>query len=94
MTYEKQRCDQPNHAGPDYLSERDRKRQHTGSLYSVAAVQRLTKILAKKSTTPHIGYVAKDEYQVQFTDIFDQIVAYTEGTPTNVVNPGVMANRR
>ena len=44
--------------------------------------------------TPHIGYVAKDEYQVQFTDIFDQIVAYTAGAPTNVVNPGVLANRR
>ena len=44
--------------------------------------------------TPHIGYVAKDEFQVQFTDIFGQIVAYTDGTPTNVVNPGVLANRR
>jgi D-3-phosphoglycerate dehydrogenase len=44
--------------------------------------------------TPHIGYVSRDEYEIQFTDIFDQIVAYAAGTPTNVVNPGVMANRR
>ena len=44
--------------------------------------------------TPHIGYVARDEYQVQFTDIFDQIVAYTNGVPTNVVNPAVLAQRR
>ncbi len=44
--------------------------------------------------TPHIGYVATDEYEVQFTDIFDQIVAYAGGTPTNVVNPAVMARRR
>lgn len=44
--------------------------------------------------TPHIGYVTRDEYQLQFTDIFDQIVAYSGGTPTNVVNPDVMANRR
>jgi len=44
--------------------------------------------------TPHIGYVAKDEYEVQFTEIFDQIVSYTDGTPTNVVNPAVMAHRR
>ncbi len=44
--------------------------------------------------TPHIGYVARDEYQVQFTDIFDQIVAYTDGSPTNVVNPAVLAKRR
>ena len=44
--------------------------------------------------TPHIGYVAKDEYEVQFTEIFDQIVSYTQGTPTNVVNPAVLANSR
>jgi D-3-phosphoglycerate dehydrogenase len=40
--------------------------------------------------TPHIGYVTRDEYEVQFTDIFDQIVAYAKGTPTNVVNPEVL----
>jgi D-3-phosphoglycerate dehydrogenase len=39
--------------------------------------------------TPHIGYVTKEEYQTQFTDIFDQIVAYAAGTPINVVNPHV-----
>ena len=40
--------------------------------------------------TPHIGYVTRDEYELQFTDIFDQIVAYAAGTPTNVVNPDVL----
>jgi D-3-phosphoglycerate dehydrogenase / 2-oxoglutarate reductase len=40
--------------------------------------------------TPHIGYVSHDEYEIQFTDIFDQIVAYAAGTPTNVVNPDVL----
>ena len=44
--------------------------------------------------TPHIGYVTVDEYEIQFTDIFGQIVAYATGTPTNVVNPDVMAHRR
>jgi D-3-phosphoglycerate dehydrogenase / 2-oxoglutarate reductase len=44
--------------------------------------------------TPHIGYVSRDEYEIQFTDIFDQIVAFAAGTPTNVVNPDVMAKRR
>lgn len=44
--------------------------------------------------TPHIGYVTRDEYQLQFTDIFDQIVAYAGGTPTNVVNPDVTGKRR
>src|SRR5271168_365350 len=31
--------------------------------------------------TPHIGYVTRDEYEGQFTDIFDQIIAYADGTP-------------
>ena len=37
--------------------------------------------------TPHIGYVTREEYEIQFTDIFDQISAYAAGTPINVVNP-------
>ena len=40
--------------------------------------------------TPHIGYVTRDEYELQFTDIFDQITAYAAGAPTNVVNPEVL----
>jgi D-3-phosphoglycerate dehydrogenase / 2-oxoglutarate reductase len=30
--------------------------------------------------TPHIGYVSRDEYEVQFADVFDQIAAYAAGT--------------
>ena len=37
--------------------------------------------------TPHIGYVTRDEYDLQFADIFDQILSYAAGTPINVVNP-------
>ena len=37
--------------------------------------------------TPHIGYVSREEYELQFSDIFDQIVAYAAGAPVNVVNP-------
>jgi D-3-phosphoglycerate dehydrogenase len=40
--------------------------------------------------TPHIGYVTRDEYEIQFADIFDQIVAYASGAPINVVNPDVL----
>ena len=40
--------------------------------------------------TPHIGYVTRDEYEIQFSDIFDQIVAYATGTAINVVNPAVL----
>jgi len=44
--------------------------------------------------TPHLGYVSRDEYEIQFTDIFDQIVAYAAGAPTNVVNPDVLTHAR
>ncbi len=40
--------------------------------------------------TPHIGYVTRDEYEIQFTDIFDQILAYADGSPSNVVNPNAL----
>ena len=39
--------------------------------------------------TPHIGYVTREEYEIQFSDIFDQITAYASGSPINVVNPKV-----
>jgi|SRR5262245_36926899 len=37
--------------------------------------------------TPHIGYVTRDEYELQFADVFEQIVAYAAGRPIHVVNP-------
>jgi D-3-phosphoglycerate dehydrogenase len=40
--------------------------------------------------TPHIGYVTREEYEIQFSDIFDQILAYAAGNPVNVVNPSVL----
>ena len=40
--------------------------------------------------TPHLGYVTRDEYELQFSDIFDQITAYAAGKPVNVVNPEVL----
>jgi D-3-phosphoglycerate dehydrogenase / 2-oxoglutarate reductase len=39
--------------------------------------------------TPHIGYVTAEEYEIQFSDIFDQITAYAAGAPINVINPGL-----
>jgi D-3-phosphoglycerate dehydrogenase / 2-oxoglutarate reductase len=49
-------------------------------------------LLAMESSvfTPHIGYVTRDEYEIQFADIFDQIIAYAAGKPVNVVNPKVL----
>jgi len=40
--------------------------------------------------TPHVGYVTREEYELQFSDIFDQVVAYAGGAPANVVNPQVL----
>ena len=40
--------------------------------------------------TPHIGYVTREEYEIQFAEIFDQITAYASGKPTNVANPEVL----
>ena len=39
--------------------------------------------------TPHIGYVTEDELDLQFADIYDQIVAFAAGAPIHVVNPEV-----
>jgi D-3-phosphoglycerate dehydrogenase len=44
--------------------------------------------------TPHLGYVTADEYELQFTEIFDQITAFAAGSPINVVNPDVLNSRR
>jgi D-3-phosphoglycerate dehydrogenase len=44
--------------------------------------------------TPHIGYVTREEYELQFTDIFEQIVAYAAGKPINVVNPAALTAQR
>jgi D-3-phosphoglycerate dehydrogenase / 2-oxoglutarate reductase len=39
--------------------------------------------------TPHIGYVTLEEYEIQFSDIFNQVIGYAAGRPINVVNPKV-----
>lgn len=41
--------------------------------------------------TPHIGYVTKEEYELQFSDIFDQIVAFENGAPINMINPDALS---
>lgn len=40
--------------------------------------------------TPHLGYVERDSFEGQFNEIFDQILAYENGRPINVVNPAVL----
>ena len=50
--------------------------------------------LANVVCTPHIGYVERDGYESQFSDIFDQILAHLAGKPTNVVNPEVLESTK
>ncbi|KIN62189.1 D-isomer specific 2-hydroxyacid dehydrogenase [Sulfitobacter noctilucicola] len=39
--------------------------------------------------TPHIGFVTEDEFDLQFSDIFDQVNAYAAGAPIHMINPEV-----
>jgi D-3-phosphoglycerate dehydrogenase len=39
--------------------------------------------------TPHIGYVTEDEFDLQFTDIFEQVNAFAAGEPVHMINPEV-----
>ena len=41
--------------------------------------------------TPHIGFVTEDEFQLQFSIVFDQIVAFCKNRPFNMINPEVWA---
>ena len=47
--------------------------------------------MANVICTPHIGYVTREEFELQFADVFDQIIGYAAGEPLNVVNPEAMS---
>jgi D-3-phosphoglycerate dehydrogenase len=36
--------------------------------------------------TPHIGFVTREEFELQFATVFEQVVAFAAGQPINVVN--------
>ena len=44
--------------------------------------------------TPHLGYVTREDHEIAFAEIFDQINAYVAGKPINVVNPEVLGSAR
>jgi D-3-phosphoglycerate dehydrogenase / 2-oxoglutarate reductase len=44
--------------------------------------------------TPHIGYVTREEWELQFSEVFDQINAYAAGSPINVVNTETLQKER
>ncbi|HEX6706501.1 MAG TPA: D-2-hydroxyacid dehydrogenase family protein [Albitalea sp.] len=37
--------------------------------------------------TPHIGYVEQDSYEAYFSAAFDNVVAFVNGHPANIINP-------
>ena len=39
--------------------------------------------------TPHIGFVTEDEFEVQFSDIFDQVLAFKANKPINMINADI-----
>ena len=44
--------------------------------------------------TPHLGYVTREDHEIAFAEIFEQINAYVAGKPINVVNPEVLGSAR
>jgi D-3-phosphoglycerate dehydrogenase len=44
--------------------------------------------------TPYIGYVTREEWELQFSEVFDQINAYAAGSPINVVNTETLRKER
>ena len=44
--------------------------------------------------TPHLGYVTREDHEIAFAEIFDQVNAYVAGKPINVVNPEVLGSAR
>jgi D-3-phosphoglycerate dehydrogenase len=43
--------------------------------------------------TPHLGYVERGQLEIMFSKIFEQILAYANGAPINVVNPEALDAR-
>lgn len=39
--------------------------------------------------TPHLGYVTKEEFDLQFSDIYEQVNAFAAGDPIHMINPKV-----
>jgi phosphoglycerate dehydrogenase-like enzyme len=44
--------------------------------------------------TPHAGAMTQDAFDREITIGVDNVAAFLEGDPTNVVNPAVMDRRR
>ena len=43
--------------------------------------------------TPHLGYVERENYELYYELVVEQILAYAGGQPINVLNPEAMGMR-
>lgn len=50
--------------------------------------------LPNVTATPHIGYVTHEEWDLQFADVFDQIIAFDQGHPIHMINPEALGRSR
>jgi D-3-phosphoglycerate dehydrogenase / 2-oxoglutarate reductase len=50
--------------------------------------------MANVICTPHLGYVEKATYEEYYGVVVDQIVAFADGSPINVINPQVVQKIR
>ena len=39
--------------------------------------------------TPHIGFVTKEEFEMQFSEVFEQVRSWASGRPINMLNPDI-----
>lgn len=78
----------------DVLAERLRDTEALVLIRERTQIRKPLLSLENVICTPHIGYATREEYEIQFSDIFDQITAYDTGTPINVVNPEALEHAR
>lgn len=50
--------------------------------------------LPNVTATPHVGYVTHEEWDLQFADVFDQIIAFGQGHPIHMINPEALRGRQ
>lgn len=44
--------------------------------------------------SPHVGYVTRDRFEIIYGTAFDQVLAFANGSPLNVVNPDALRTAR
>jgi D-3-phosphoglycerate dehydrogenase len=50
--------------------------------------------MANVIATPHLGYVEKDNYELYYGLVVDQILAYAGGNPINVLNAEALGDNK